>query len=760
MKREIFITFCLILSCSGNSSGRDSLSPLGFTSPPEMIIKEYSGKKLNAREHFILATALKKKKRYLESVFHYLNSSSTQPPLEKKLTIFSNRIPDLFASGKEKTELFDDAAYETANITYRYKRYSDTVKILDQLQESVSGLHLQALLLKAEAYKKMEMPVKGLAVLKRGLELYSDTDARTFLRIRIASIHEKREKWDSAFREYLKVVEIDEKNWQAGSASGRISNIVKGKNIIPATKRDLFLTAKALTINGDYRRSLQLIDAGQYPGNSEFLKLTVKNLCRTGKRRRLNSLFKKQREKITLSLELKKTAAEEYWKMRKKRRSMEIYREIVSSGREPYKKDALKRIARYYSENWKTLESIYITKFYISYPQDPLSGELLWLKGKSALEKNNGKKAADFFERSLKISPAGSFSGNCRFWLYRIYKNEKKNSKATKILYDIVLKNPGSSYTAILLRKTVAGMSPADIKSSFKNPDIGSPEDRTLFYHSLLTFTGSYRGKTSLPFHSLKTREVEKYRRVYNEITGFKINGPHTKRLKKIETYFQIGYNNGIKREISRLRNEKIKEENLFITLSHFGRRYKNYYYSAYYALLTLQKRKLRINPFIMPPDLLKIIYPYPYSECMKRISRKYRIDKNLLYSLIRAESYYRNDAVSRSGAVGLMQLLPSTAKDIAKRLKLKDYALTEPCISIEIGSGYINWLKKYVGDSIIKVLAAYNAGPGRVKRRWTQINWKNDPDYIIEFLPYDETRAYILMIYKYMEHYRMIYGI
>ncbi len=756
MRLQIIFTITLVLSCSGNSPG-ENLSRTGFTIPSKEIIKIYSGRKLSYHEHFVVASALKKEKRYLESVFHYLNSCYTKAPFEKNLKLFNSKILRSLETENGRTELFEDAAYEIADITYRYRRYSETVKILKQLSENKSGLHLDAVLLKAEAYKKLKMPEKGMDVLKKALTLYNDIPAVSFLRIRIASIHEKKEKWDSAFREYLKIVELDDKSWQARAASGRISSILKGKEISPGNRKELFLTAKALSINREYEKSLSLIERGGYSGKKEYLHLAVKNLCRTGKEKSLLSLLSQKREKKFI-LELKKTAAAEYGKMKKRKNSIALYSQIAVSGTEPYKKDALKKIARYYSLNEKSMGSMFITKFYKSYPEDPLSGKLLWLKGKSALQKEDYRKAAGFLEQSLKISPGGSYSENCRFWLYKIYSKQKKSSRATAILQDIVLKNPGSSYTMILLKRLLKGMSIHEIKKSFGKTGIGSKNDQRLFYYSLIYFKNAeISQKIKSPGFRISDK-IGKYRKAYSDITGFAIKSSRRKRIEKLEHYFRIGYNRGLKREIYRLRNENIDPENLSLALSHFGLKYSNYYYLAYYSLLTLKNRKLAVDPFFMPRKFLKILYPAPYKECMRNISRKYRLEKNMLYSLIRAESFYRTSAVSRSGAVGLMQLLPSTSRDIARKLKLKNFTLMDPCTSLEIGSNYINWLKKYVGDTRTKILAAYNAGPGRVRSWKILMEQNSDPDFAIELIPYDETRSYVLRINKYIEYYRMIY--
>jgi soluble lytic murein transglycosylase len=112
---------------------------------------------------------------------------------------------------------------------------------------------------------------------------------------------------------------------------------------------------------------------------------------------------------------------------------------------------------------------------------------------------------------------------------------------------------------------------------------------------------------------------------------------------------------------------------------------------------------------------------------------------------IIRTESSFRADVVSDSGAVGLMQLLPSTARSIAPEIGLDDYSdrlLETPVINIELGAYYISYL---IGkfSSVDTAAAAYNAGEGNVAK------WLANPDYspdgrTLKKIPYKETADYV----------------
>jgi soluble lytic murein transglycosylase len=129
---------------------------------------------------------------------------------------------------------------------------------------------------------------------------------------------------------------------------------------------------------------------------------------------------------------------------------------------------------------------------------------------------------------------------------------------------------------------------------------------------------------------------------------------------------------------------------------------------------------------------------------------------------IIRQESAFDAKAVSPAGAVGLMQMLPSTAKPIAKDLKIKkfkDKQLLDPATNITLGRAYLSKLVSHFKGSYILATAAYNAGPSRVQE-W--IYTYGDPrqagtDVVdwIESIPFDETRNYVQRVMENLQVYR-----
>lgn len=146
---------------------------------------------------------------------------------------------------------------------------------------------------------------------------------------------------------------------------------------------------------------------------------------------------------------------------------------------------------------------------------------------------------------------------------------------------------------------------------------------------------------------------------------------------------------------------------------------------------------------------ILKKIYKKEYSEYVTKYSLQYGVDENLIYAIIKVESNFNAEAVSSKNAKGLMQLMPSTAKDIAKKCgtELTEDNILEPDININLGTKYISTLlEKY--DCIEVTLAAYNAGSGNVDK-WIDNGTINADGSDIEKIPFKETNMYVRKIMR-----------
>ena len=146
---------------------------------------------------------------------------------------------------------------------------------------------------------------------------------------------------------------------------------------------------------------------------------------------------------------------------------------------------------------------------------------------------------------------------------------------------------------------------------------------------------------------------------------------------------------------------------------------------------------------------MIKILYKKEYSEYVSKYSQEYGVEENLIYALIKAESNFEADASSLKGAQGLMQLMFSTAEDVAQKngIELTDENILEPDININIGTKYISTLlEKY--ECVEIALAAYNAGSGNVDK-WIKNDIIKADGSDIENIPFKETNNYVRKIMR-----------
>jgi soluble lytic murein transglycosylase len=149
-----------------------------------------------------------------------------------------------------------------------------------------------------------------------------------------------------------------------------------------------------------------------------------------------------------------------------------------------------------------------------------------------------------------------------------------------------------------------------------------------------------------------------------------------------------------------------------------------------------------------------------PYREQAQQAARENQIDEAWVFGLMRQESRFVNVAHSSAGASGLMQIMPATARWIAKRLGIKRFRPSEmqdPAKNIQFGAYYLKHVQTSLDDSPVLATAAYNAGPGRAQR-WRDTRPMEAAIYI-ESIPFGETRDYVKKVMSNAMYYAARFG-
>lgn len=152
--------------------------------------------------------------------------------------------------------------------------------------------------------------------------------------------------------------------------------------------------------------------------------------------------------------------------------------------------------------------------------------------------------------------------------------------------------------------------------------------------------------------------------------------------------------------------------------------------------------------------------YPRAYSDLISRNAALNGLSEGLVYALIRAESGFTPAVKSGAGAIGLMQMMPATAKMTAREKgEFDPLRLTVPEYNVRLGTKHLNALMKEQNGDPVYMAAAYNAGSGALGR-WKKSFKGLKKDEFIESIPYQETRNYVKKVYASAATYRQLYGL
>lgn len=175
-----------------------------------------------------------------------------------------------------------------------------------------------------------------------------------------------------------------------------------------------------------------------------------------------------------------------------------------------------------------------------------------------------------------------------------------------------------------------------------------------------------------------------------------------------------------------------------------------------YYRAVIWGIRAIREEPTL---EGYRLAYQKPYEEYVMAAAEEFQLDPYIIWAVMREESHYRADVFSRVGAVGLMQVMPATGKDIAARLKVdfQESHLLEPETNIRFGGFYIRSMLNSFDNDIDRALAAYNGGPGNV-RRWSRTSLGATKEGFPTAISFLETRRYITKVKNSYYIYKWLY--
>lgn len=164
---------------------------------------------------------------------------------------------------------------------------------------------------------------------------------------------------------------------------------------------------------------------------------------------------------------------------------------------------------------------------------------------------------------------------------------------------------------------------------------------------------------------------------------------------------------------------------------------------------------------FLKSDWLATWMYPIHYEEDIKASASNYGMEPHLVAAIIRTESNFETGRESRKGALGLMQLMPDTAHWVVEQAgfdSVNDEILRHRAdVSIEVGTWYLNSLHRQFDHNPVAAVAAYNAGPGNV-RKWLDSGQWDGAMKTVKEIPFGETRHYVQRVFYYYNKYKDLY--
>ncbi|MEK2687995.1 lytic transglycosylase domain-containing protein [Bdellovibrio sp. GT3] len=391
-------------------------------------------------------------------------------------------------------------------------------------------------------------------------------------------------------------------------------------------------------------------------------------------------------------------------------------------------------------------------KSYEKNPQSPTATSALWVSSRSAHFLGLYDKALDLYSKQIVISNGTDESSEALFRSSLIYYRKQDFTTAAALLERLVQQGKdrydlNAQYWLVRSLQTF----------SKERADKAAQElmDKYPFsYYGMRLRAESQGGKLTWPDVTAKDLKLN---------SSFWLVGSQKKSWDRFVALSAAGWVGEAQTELSDL--PPMKDPTLQVLFAE-----KLAQRGQYFSAIRMVNDAMENDPRLRQQQFLKTGYPEIFSNFYQKESDRYGIDAILLRSLTRQESGFNMKAVSTSNALGLMQMIPPTAQDTAKRLGMKieiPEDMFRPEINIPMGSFYVSQMLDQFSQNVPFALAAYNAGPYRLKK-WvnarpevssamTEPGSSPEAEVWVDELPWNETSFYVKAILRNTLLYRMV---
>jgi soluble lytic murein transglycosylase len=350
------------------------------------------------------------------------------------------------------------------------------------------------------------------------------------------------------------------------------------------------------------------------------------------------------------------------------------------------------------------------------FPESKNAAAAHWRAGWLSYRQGLFADAARLFDEQIRLYPAAKETVSALYWRGRMYETQDKKPEKAAANYRAIVRAYQHYFYAQMARQRLAAL--GDAPAAEAEPQLDG-------------------------FQAAPVPEL---------VESFPLESPH---LAKARLLANAGLNDYIAQEIAADPNSAswsaLAEAQIYASYGETFRALRSLKKALPYAASASIKS--------IPLAYWRILFPEPYWETIKAESAKNNLDPYLVASLIRQESEFNPSAISPANAYGLMQMLPSVGKAMAREEGISNFQtfqLLDPATNIRLGARYLRQTLNRFGEVTEYATAAYNAGDERVVD-WEAAGPYQGIDEFVESIPFTETREYVEAISRNIETYKAI---
>jgi soluble lytic murein transglycosylase-like protein/TolA-binding protein len=388
------------------------------------------------------------------------------------------------------------------------------------------------------------------------------------------------------------------------------------------------------------------------------------------------------------------------------------------------------------------------------YPNWTRALDLLWVAGLDAERRDQFTGAIKWYRQIIDLASNHELAWRARFRIGYLQYRQKKYRSAASAFADLsekqlwyVWRNRAKYWHAKALQKTGKSEQAKAILTELGQSPAGDYYALKAFHCANGAFPAmgprALSGGLQLGWHGHLIAKMDdflfaRFHQVY-DIFGREEAG------ELLETEIQAS-DNDLAMQLTYL--------NLLRNYDYFGK--------AYRAQLRIFNRHYSNILLDFDQPVVKLLFPLFYDEEVFTVSRKNNISDALIFAIVRQESAFDHLAYSRAGAIGLMQLMPATARDMHHRYRDEDWDISNlenAEYNLDLGTRYLKKMQKRYDGFLPFMLIAYNAGPHRADKWKKEFGKIADVDIFIESVRFNETRNYIKKVMRNYWVYKILLG-